>query len=182
MDFFDLLKLRYSTKSFKGDVVRREKIEKIFELVSLSPSYKDGLNFKLLLITDVNVKALVEDSIANDNSAKNGFKEAPLAVVVVVDTEVDDYYRENKYYMLDGAIAMYNLLLSASNEGLGSCWIETVEEEHLKNSLDIPERYKVIGITPIGYANDKDIEHKKIDTSLIHEIAYENVWKNDLIL
>lgn len=179
MNFLDLLKVRYTSKSFKKDMVPKEKVENIFKSLSLVPSYKDKQSFKALLITDNNIKSLIEKSISDDNSSKKGFLEAPLSIVVVSNTNVSKEYNKDQYYMLDGAIAMYTIMLAAASEGLGSAWIEIENEDNLKNSLDIPKKYKVIGVTPIGYSNDIDIENKYLEDKHIFDNIYENVWKNN---
>ncbi|KMT22600.1 nitroreductase family protein [Clostridium cylindrosporum] len=183
MDFLTLLKSRHSVKSFKDQDVPKEKIQSILESVTLCPSYRNLQSFKVLLITDSNVKGMIEAIIPEDNRGKKGFVEAPFSVVVVADAGASEDQRENKYYMFDGAIVMYNILLAATNEELGSCWIEVENEDELKNALDIPKKYKVIGISPIGYAEDPTGDNGNtdlIDKKSIEEVSYENVWKNEL--
>lgn len=178
MNFLSLLKERYTCKSFKEDAVPKDKIRNIFESLSLIPSYKDKHSFNIILITDKNIKSLVEKSISDNNSSKKGFLEAPLSMVVVSNMDVDKTYKEEEYYMLDGAIAMYTIMLAATSEGLGSAWIEVEHEDNLKNALDIPKEYRVIGITPIGYSNDIDVENKHIEETDKFKNLHENAWNN----
>ena len=184
MEFLSLLKARHSIKSYKDEIVPKEKIKNIFESIKLSPSYRNLQSFKAILINDISVKEKLEKAVPDSNSAKKGFIEAPLSIVVTVQKDVDKEYNDNRYYMLDGAIVMYNILLSATSENLGSCWIEIENEEEFKSILNIPENYKVIGLTPIGY-HERPIGYIKedpyiIDKKSISDISYENTWENNI--
>lgn len=184
MDFLSLLKSRHSIKDYKDEIVPKEKIKNIFESITLSPSYKNLQNFKAILINDINIKEKIEKVIPDNNSAKKGFIEAPLSIVVAVQKDVNKEYNDNRYYMLDGAIVMYNILLSATSENLGSCWIEVENEKEFKSILNIPENYKVIGLTPIGY-HQRPVGYIKedpyiIDKKNILDVSYENTWDNNI--
>ncbi|MEF9953316.1 MAG: nitroreductase family protein [Clostridium sp.] len=184
MDFLSLLKSRHSIKSFKDEIVPRDKIKAMLDLVTLSPSYKNLQSFKLILITDNKIKAKIENIIPDDNSAKKGFVEAPISIVVTSRTDVCEYYEDNEFYMLDGAVAMFNLLLAATNEGLGSCWIEIIAEDALRGILNIPSNYRVIGLTPIGFTQNPigyiKPESDIIDKKNISDMSYENLWNKQI--
>lgn len=184
MDFLSLLKSRHSVKSFKDEIVPGDKVKAILDMVTLSPSFKNLQSYKLILISDNTTKENIEKIIPDDNSAKKGFIEAPLSIVVTAREDVSSYYEDNQFYMLDGAIAMYTLLLAATSEGLGSCWIEVINEDALRSALDIPSNYRVIGLTPIGYTQNS-IGYIKpssgmIDKKSISDISYENLWNKQI--
>ena len=56
-----------------------------------------------------------------------------------------------KYYGVDFGICFEHLILAATAEGLATCWIGWFNEVKLKKILKIPKKYKVIGLTPLGY-------------------------------
>ena len=43
------------------------------------------------------------------------------------------------------------MILAATEEGLGTCWIGAYKEDEVKEVLNIPDRYRVVGLTPLGY-------------------------------
>jgi nitroreductase len=45
-------------------------------------------------------------------------------------------------------------MLQAQEEGLGTCWIGSFEEEEVKEILNVPEGVKVLALTPLGYPGE----------------------------
>jgi nitroreductase len=50
---------------------------------------------------------------------------------------------------------MENLILAATDAGLGSCWIGGFDEEKVKEILGVPNRVRVVALTPLGYPAKK---------------------------
>jgi nitroreductase len=46
---------------------------------------------------------------------------------------------------------MDHLILAATAEGLGTCWIADFNPDEVKRILDLPEDVKPIVLTPLGY-------------------------------
>jgi nitroreductase len=56
---------------------------------------------------------------------------------------------------------MQNMVLTATSEGLGTCWIGIFNESKVKELLKIPERFRVIALLALGYPREKfDIQGK----------------------
>ncbi|MFA9379390.1 MAG: nitroreductase family protein, partial [Lachnotalea sp.] len=51
-----------------------------------------------------------------------------------------------------------HFILSATEEGLGTCWIASLNENKVKEALSIPEEYRVVAMTPVGEIRE-DSEH-----------------------
>ena len=58
-------------------------------------------------------------------------------------------------YSVDVAFAMSYFSLAAFNEGLSTCWIAVFNEERVKEVLGVPEGVRVLGVTPLGYAEEE---------------------------
>jgi len=56
---------------------------------------------------------------------------------------------------IDVAIAVENMVLAATGEGLGSCWVGSFDEERVKTLLRIPSNYAVVVLLAVGYAREK---------------------------
>jgi nitroreductase len=57
--------------------------------------------------------------------------------------------------MVDVAIAMQNMVLTATDEGLGTCWVGDFNEKQVKELLKIPENYRVVALLAVGYRREK---------------------------
>jgi nitroreductase len=56
------------------------------------------------------------------------------------------------YADVDATIAMDHLILAATAEGLGTCWIGAFRPERLREVLGIPGDLEPVALTPLGYA------------------------------
>ncbi|MHA1194457.1 MAG: nitroreductase family protein, partial [Promethearchaeota archaeon] len=78
-----------------------------------------------------------------------------------------------KYYPVDFGICFEHLILAATAEGLGTCWIGWFDEEKVKEALKIPKTYRVLGLTPLGYPL-KQKEAVKERNSLEQIVHYDS--------
>ena len=88
-----------------------------------------------------------------------------------------DRRRTNKFFTgaeVFGAIAMSFMMLAATAEGLGTCWIGGFTQEPLKEALGIPAEYDVVALTPLGYPAE---EGRPRDRKPLEELVYKNGWK-----
>jgi nitroreductase len=67
-------------------------------------------------------------------------------VVVLVNTQVRD-----KGYEYDVGAAMENMILAALDEGIGSCWLISVDRQRVKELFKVPENYRVDSVLALGY-------------------------------
>src|SRR5437879_11635839 len=77
---------------------------------------------------------------------------APL--VVVASAPLDEAVAMIGGYMnsypVDLGMALANVTVAATSEGLGTSWIFTFNEEKVKSLLNIPADAHVVGLTPLG--------------------------------
>lgn len=119
----------------------------------MAPSANNAQPWKLIVVRDEDMKLKLTQACNN----KKWMAEAPVIVVACgFPDEADSYlggYMNS--FSIDVAIALDHLVLTASNEGLGSCWIGRFKEEKVKDLLDIPYDVKVVALIPLGYANEE---------------------------
>ncbi len=81
---------------------------------------------------------------------------APVVIVVSVDPRpAAARYGdrgEQLYAIQDTAAAVENILLSAVDRGLASCWIGAFDENAVREALDIPSTLTPVAILPVGYS------------------------------
>ena len=72
--------------------------------------------------------------------SRQWFVDAPI-IIVACGFPDKGWCRKDgeKYYSIDVAIAMQNMILAAHEMGLGTCWIAAFDEKKVKKVLDIPK-------------------------------------------
>src|SRR5699024_11143607 len=80
--------------------------------------------------------------------------EAPI-ILVGCGTEPESVMRGGQpRYTVDLSIATSYMILEAYEQGLGTCWLGSYDENGVKEVLDIPKEVRVVAITPLGYPDE----------------------------
>jgi nitroreductase len=77
-------------------------------------------------------------------------KESPVVIVGCGDTKTSP-----DWYQVDVAIALQQLVIAATAEGLGTCWIGSFYEDQVRSLLKIPDNYSVVAMIALGYPKEK---------------------------
>ncbi|MDD3519752.1 MAG: nitroreductase family protein [Actinomycetota bacterium] len=151
-NLLEVISKRKSIRGYLDKKVEKEKLDYLIEAFRLAPSAKNLQPWKLIIIDDKEtIKKLVP-------ACKNQvfISEAPL-IIAVCAFEEEAYGTMGGYlnsYPVDIGIAFEHLVLAAAEQGLGTCWIGAFFEEEVKKILKVPDKVRVVALTPIGYPND----------------------------
>ncbi len=152
MKVLDVIQKRRSVRKYKEDPIPEKVFMRVLEAARLAPSGKNFQPWKFVIVKD---KALKE-KLAQASAGQFFMAEAPI--IIVGCGFPDNCYAHMGRYMkswsVDVTIALEHLILQAQEEGLGTCWIGSFEEEEVKAILNIPENVKVLALTPLGYPDE----------------------------
>lgn len=152
MKVLDVIQKRRSVRKYKEDPIPEKAFMRVLEAARLAPSGKNFQPWKFIIVKD---KALKE-KLAQASAGQFFMAEAPI--IIVGCGFPDNCYAHMGRYMkswsVDVTIALEHLMLQAQEEGLGTCWIGSFEEEEVKAILNIPENVKVLALTPLGYPDE----------------------------
>ena len=115
MAALDCLMRRRSVRSYTGEPVTREELEKILVAGLIGPTGKGKKPWKFVVVTN---PEKLEPLSSMRRPAPGAFKTAGAAIAVFGNPSVSDTWVE------DCAVAMENMHLAADNLGLGSVWIQ----------------------------------------------------------
>jgi len=151
MDVFEAVQKRRSIRAYESTPVPKAVLEKILEAARLAPSAGNVQPWHFIVVTDAGKRERLAESIL-----VRFLKEAPVVIV-----GCGDHKASPKWFMVDVAIAMQNMVLTATSEGLGTCWIGIFNESKVKELLKIPEKFRVVALLALGYPREKfDIQGK----------------------
>jgi len=183
MTIFETIEQRKSIRKFDNRSVEPEKIEKIMRAAQLAPSWRNGQCWKFIVVTEPQTKNAVIQ-------ATNVFNQSWLGKEYAIIIACGDPFRsgirgDQRYYLVDVAIAMQNLVLAATALGLGTCWIGAFNEKKMKTVLNVPERFRIVAISPLGYPAKRDSVVGKIARAVVsskkrkslNEVYSINQWE-----
>lgn len=174
MELLNIMKNRRSVRTYTGEAVTEEQIEKILQAALLSASGKAIRPWEFVVVKNKETLAKLAESRAMGAGMLTG---ADCAIVVIADADKSDVWTE------DCSIAMANMHLMADALGLGSCWIQgrlrmaadgRTTEEYTRELLKFPENYKLEAILSLGVPQDHPAayELETLDLSKVHREVF----------
>jgi nitroreductase len=157
MEFSKLIAERYSVRAYKPDPVEQEKLERVLEAARLAPTAVNFQPFQLIVIHTEGR----EDEL-NRIYRKDWFVQPPLVIAACGLPDRGWIRRDGKSFLdVDAAIVMDHLILAATNEGLGTCWVGNFDVEAAREVLGLPDDVEPIAFTPLGYPDDQPRTKKR---------------------
>ena len=151
MEFESVIKTRESIREYSEKPVEDEKINFILECARLAPSWANRQCWHFIVVKD---KKIIED-LSKTSIINRWLKNAPVIIVACGDPRQSGSRNNISYFIVDVSIALENLILAATDKGLGSCWIAGFDAKKIKEILKIPKHIEVVALTPIGYPAEK---------------------------
>jgi nitroreductase len=151
MEFQELIKNRYSVRSYQNRPVEDEKLNKVLEAARLAPTAANKQPFKLIVVKTPGKKEDLKRIYHAD-----WFSEAPLVICACAIPSKGWTRRDGRCYVdVDVAIAMDHLILAAADSGLGTCWIAAFDAQAAREILKLPDGVEPLLFTPLGYPADE---------------------------
>lgn len=156
MTVYELILNRRTIRKFENKPINRESILKMINAARLAPSGANLQPLKYIAITSPEVCDKVfpltkYGGYFKDGTPKEG--EKPTAYIVVLeDNNIRKEPRE------DAGAAIENIILTALEEGIASCWVGNVDRKNLKEVLGIEESLSVNSVIALGYPAQESAE------------------------
>ena len=177
MDTIKCMRTRRSIRKFIDKEIDPEAFSLILEAGTYAPSSGNIQNWFFIVIKDDSAK----EKLAAACFEQYWMMEAPVILVVVSDsTRVEREYgdRGKDFYSIQNVAAtIQNMLLTAHEVGVGSCWVGHFDENAVKRITRVPDSKKVHAIIPLGYANERPVMPPRYQ---VGEIVFFGSWGNKL--
>ena len=173
LEFKEVVLRRRSIRKFKKDAVPRKALENLLESGRWAPSAGNCQPWHFLVVTETGIKAKIASNCTRFSkehwkqfsperakylAARGGsweksyMKEIPVLIAVCCSFLEDV---KDELVMGSAWMAVENILLAATDEGLGSCvytFLNADEEKETKKILHVSSRDRIVCLIQIGYA------------------------------
>lgn len=172
---------RVSCRAFQDKQVPQHILKEIITAGTRAPASGNMQPWEFLIIDDLDMKdKLCSCTFSGfySKGAKNQswVKKAPIIIVPCVNYKrtVARYGDlAYKWAVIDTASAVQNMLLAATELGIGSCWVGGIIEAKVRKLLQLPSYVEPLGLIPMGYPAEKTEQKHKIDPKwLTHHNIY----------
>lgn len=150
MDVMTAIKSRRSIRAYKSTEVEEEKLNLVLEAARLSPSARNLQNWKFIVVRDKKLRERLVEAAAGQKFVG----EAPLTLIACATALERIMTCGQPANTIDLSIALSFMMLEAAELGLGTCWLGSFYEDKVKEVLNLPEGYRVVAMTPLGYPDE----------------------------
>ncbi len=151
------LRSRRSCRNFKPVMPAREDIDQIIGVGLYAPTGMGRQSTRIIAVTNKKLRDLIADENARIGGWKEGFDPfygAPVILIVIADAQAPTA-------VYDGSAALAQMMISAQDLGLSTCWIHRAKEEFEEEfgrkilaEIGLEGEYVGIGHLALGYAEE----------------------------
>jgi nitroreductase len=171
MSVYDVIVSRRTVRQFKPLPVPRTLLERLVNAGRLAPSAANRQPLEFVVVDDQEVSGLLFPClrwaayIAPEGNPRPG-QEPTAYIVVLVNTAIRD-----TMYEWDSGAAVENMMLGAWEQGIGTCWLISVDKEKIREILAVPDTHRVDSVIALGYPAEEPLAEDMTDS-----IKY---WKDE---
>lgn len=154
MEYRELIKKRYSVRSFTDEPVKKEAIDKILEAAHVAPT---ACNFQAQRILVINTPEAIE-KLQGCTRAHFGANCAMLICYNKDECWTRKYDGETSGEV-DASIVATHMMLAAENEGVGSTWVMHFNPFKMREAFNIPENIIPVALLVMGYPSPDAAPH-----------------------
>ena len=150
MDILNVVRDRFTAKSFDREPVDDAVLDRILEVGRLAPSAKNRQAWRFIAIRRMETKEALAEACYGDPRV------ADAGCVIAACTTNIQYTMPNGQasYPLDLAFAVSYMGLQAQSEGLGTAVLATYDEDSVKDLLTVPYAMRVVLLLAVGRTSD----------------------------
>jgi len=158
MDFQDLVRRRYSVRAYRPEPVPEAALARILEAGRLAPTAANRQPFRIVVLHTAGRKEALRRLYARE-----WFLQPPV-VICVCGVPAEAWVRKDgrSHLDVDAAIVTDHLVLAATDEGLGTCWIANFDVGAAREVFELLPGEVPLLLTPLGYASDRaEVKERK---------------------
>lgn len=167
---------RKSVRLFLDKPVAKEDQYAILKAGMAGPSAVNSRDWAFLLVDD---KEVLRKMAEANGPAANPLRTAAFAVLICGDLS-RSFSAAPDYWVIDGSIAAQNMLLTATELGIGSVWLGTwPQEEKVHNQaalFSLPSHIRPHSILAFGYADPNEVSRNPVKPEWEEDRLHYNKW------
>lgn len=164
MSVYRLIQSRRTIRQFAQDSVPQDILEKMVDAARLAPSAANLQPLEYIVVKDRKVAQRIFPClkwaayIAPEGDPRPG-QEPAAYIVILANKDV-----RSKAFEWDAGAAIENMILTALEEGVGSCWLLSVDRDRISEILKIPETHAVDSVLALGYPAEQPQAEELVDS------------------
>jgi len=145
LEVFDAFQMRKSVRAYDQRQIPDDVLTKVLEAGRISPSANNAQPWHFIVVKDFEKRKTL-----SKRRWTKFLTEAPIVLV-----GCGDRGRSPDFNVIDVSIALQQMVIAATAEGLGTCWIGDFDEKIVRDLVKIPDKFDVVCMLAMGYPREK---------------------------
>ncbi len=160
MGTYNLILKRRTIRRFQEKNVPFSALKKCVNAARLSPCARNIQELEFVAVNDKKQVAKINEAVrfggvVRENGRKKG-EEPKAFIAILADKEISS----SEYTPINVGIAAEAIVLTALEQGIGSCMMGAIERERIKGILSVPNIYNLPLVIALGYPKEKPVADK----------------------
>jgi nitroreductase len=165
----DVIKARGSIRNYKDKPLSKQALLDVLEAARMAQSADNRQPWEFIVVTD----PVIKKKLIRAAGSQSFVGEAAAVIICLANPGESASVGPFEGFLIDLAIAIENMALTAWDLGIGSCWIGAYNEEMVKALLDAPMNLRVVSLLTLGYPNERPgPKYRKEPNEIIHYQKY----------
>jgi nitroreductase len=165
----DVIKARGSIRNYRDKPIPKPVLLDILEAARMAQSAANRQPWEFIMVTDPIIRKKLVQAAGNQSFVG----EAAAVIVCLAKPEESTHVGPFEGFLIDLAIAIENMALTAWDLGVGSCWIGAYNEGKVKEMLDVPRSLRVVSLLTLGYPDERaGPKYRKDLDEIVHYQSY----------
>jgi nitroreductase len=159
MDALTALRTRRSIRHYEAKPVPRAMLETMVDCARLAATGCGEQPWEFVVVTEAETRRRLAESTGYGKF----IAVAPACIVVLC--------RDTRFFLEDGSAATQNLLIAATAQGLGTCWIGGDKCDYAAAVAQIvgaPDGYTLISLVAVGFPAETPVRGKRPLAEVLH--------------
>ena len=166
MTVYEAIMKRRTIRKYKQTKIQPEIFKKIVNSARVCASAANMQPLKYIIVSSDEMckeifPCLKWAAYFKDGSGEPKEGEEPTAYVIILGDK-----NIKASFDTDAGAAITNMMLTAYEEGLGSCWFASVDREKVRNILNIDDNLDVLYVLSLGYPSEESSECEMKDNDV----------------
>jgi nitroreductase len=157
---------RRSIRAYTPEPVDEDQIDTLMKAAMAAPSANDGRPWQFVVVQDPARRA----ALAEVHPWAGMCRQAAAVIVVLGDATMSEHW------VADCSAATENLLLAATEMGLGTVWVglypDAASETRVRQIVEAPTRLHALCLVPVGHPAEARGPRTRYEASKVHRETF----------
>ncbi len=172
LELEEIIYKRRTIRRFKKDPISLDLLKKLIDYARIAPMARNIQALEFIIVQNAEIRKKLfplvrwASSLPEEQRTPEKGREPTSYIIVLINKKI-----KNTYVYFDVGAAVENILLGATNFGIGCCWMGAIDRDGIRELLKIPKNYEITHVVSLGYPDEES-------TMESYEDSF-NYWKDN---